>query len=66
MKELDVPFVHIRLDLAEGNACGIDDGCLGPEGVDKADPALTVQNGDVIFGRNVDVLLRHGKCPFGK
>jgi hypothetical protein len=62
-EQFHIAVVHFSLEFTERNAGGVDDGRFGAEVVDKADPALTAEDFDVIFRRNVEMLL-HCVEPF--
>ena len=61
MQKCHVAFVDLLLELAEGDARGIDDGCFRSEMVDQSDPPLAVKDFDMVFRGNVEVLnVAHG------
>ena len=55
VEQLHVALVHAGLELAEGDAGGVDDGGFAAEVVDQADPALAVEDFDMIGGGDVEV-----------
>ena len=51
----DVALLDLGNEFSEGDPGGVDDGRLASHHLHKADPALAVQDLDVIPGRFVDV-----------
>ena len=56
VQKCHVTFIDLFLELAEGDARCVDDGCLRAEMVDQSDPSLSVKDLDMVFRRNVEML----------
>jgi hypothetical protein len=59
-----ITLIHFLLEFTERDPGSVDDRRFTAQMIDQSDPSLTVKDGDMIFRRDIDMLLSHDKNSF--